>query len=439
MRATESRIRDEACTAPGHIRTITTLASDWARRPDVRVALVATLGLRLATSAFVALVTYVLGGTYTHVVTEMTFYGKAHGGIATISAPLSGWPRYVTGPWLRWDASIYVTIAAQGYHASGSTAFLPLYPLLIRALGTVLGGHLTLAALLVSTCSAFMMFLLLYRLALRFTGSGAVARTSVLVACLLPISFFFMAPYTESLFLALSLGAIVAALDARWRWAAALGVLASLTRQQGPLLGLLALPALWSAVAFAWKSRAYQRATDSLWHIAGPLAAAVAPGLAYGAWVCYLLFVLRLPAPWQTLTSAHLWNQHFTVPGLAVLADLRAFAAHPGHTLLYNLGLPLDIVATVLAALGLALAVRRLPPGVVLYLVACWAIATCKVMPDATTQSAARYLLALLPLCIVPAAWLARGRPALRLAFVAASLLLAGLCLGEWMLWSWVG
>jgi hypothetical protein len=70
--------------------------------------------------------------------------------------------------------------------------------------------------------------------------------------------------------------------------------------------------------------------------------------------------------------------------------------------------------------------------------VAYWCIAVCKVTPDGATQSTARYLLALLPLCIVPAGWLSRGRPSFRLAFAAICAYFWLFYFGEWVLWSWV-
>ena len=52
--------------------------------------------------------------------------------------------RYLVRPWERWDTVWYLKIAEHGYTDYGSTAFLPLYPLLIRVVGTLLGGHVLL-------------------------------------------------------------------------------------------------------------------------------------------------------------------------------------------------------------------------------------------------------------------------------------------------------
>ena len=43
-----------------------------------------------------------------------------------------------------------------------------------------------------------------------------------------------------------------------------------------------------------------------------------------------------------------------------------------------------------------------------------------------------------LPLAIVPTTWLARGRPALRVGYVALAFLMWIMFLSEWVFWSWV-
>jgi len=56
----------------------------------------------------------------------------------------------------RWDTFWYLDIASRGYHWNGNpleqqnVVFFPLLPLMMRAVGTVIGGHLLIAGLLVS-------------------------------------------------------------------------------------------------------------------------------------------------------------------------------------------------------------------------------------------------------------------------------------------------
>ncbi|HKB49489.1 MAG TPA: hypothetical protein VKC57_17405 [Ktedonobacterales bacterium] len=95
----------------------------WLARHDVRVALAATLALRLATSFFAALLVSRFGDTYHHVIAQMNTQAPSLG-INLVPVPLDGSARNFTGPWLRWDADIYVLIARGGYSFYRSTAFI---------------------------------------------------------------------------------------------------------------------------------------------------------------------------------------------------------------------------------------------------------------------------------------------------------------------------
>jgi Mannosyltransferase (PIG-V) len=415
----------------------------WIERRDVRAALIGTLGLRIATSAFAALVAVLLNGTYLHVSLYANNYGESKLGIYVVRSVLSGPAEYLTSPWMRWDANHYIGIAASGYapNHKNVSAFLPFYPTLIRLGGYLTGGNLVVSALIISTIASFFAFLLLYQLILRVTSSPQIAGYSVVIACLLPIAFFLMAPYTESLFLALSLACMLDVLDERWGRAALFATAASLTRQQGLALGVLALPALFACL------RQFLRAGDAglrprlarLWRTArGPATLAGAALLAYVAWLVVLQIVLGQQTPLELLTSPHGWNQHFEVPGLAILANLHTFVIDPTGSLFHYLSLPLDTAAAIAALIGLIVTWRTFPRAIWLYLFTCWCVALAKVDMFGNTTSAARYLLALFPLCMVPAGWFARARPDLRVAFVGLFAYLWCFYFGEWVLWSWV-
>jgi hypothetical protein len=169
-----------------------------------------------------------------------------------------GWHQAITA-WERADAQWYLRIASKGYRSDDqSGAFFPLYPMLTRAVGVVTGGHWLLAAYVVSNVSVLVALVLLYRLT-SLELSEQHARRVVVYACVFPTGFFLFAPYTESLFLALTVGCLYAARRRRWLVAGGLGVLAAATRSPGVLLvGALAVEAVlqaredggaWTAVA----------------------------------------------------------------------------------------------------------------------------------------------------------------------------------------------
>jgi hypothetical protein len=163
--------------------------------------------------------------------------------------------------WNRWDAPHYLDIARMGYVREGVEArwivFYPLYPWLVRAASFVVRDELA-AAFLVSTLASVAAGLLLYRLA-RLDNDEWVARASVFFMFVFPTSYFLHIGYTESLFLALALGTLLAARVRRWPLAGLLGALACMTRANG----LALIPAL----AFeAWEEyRACGRALRARW------------------------------------------------------------------------------------------------------------------------------------------------------------------------------
>ncbi len=140
--------------------------------------------------------------------------------------------------WERWDAVHYLGLAEHGYVGQGEDrwriAFLPLLPWLIRALAR-LGLGYSAAAFVVSTAAAVAAALLLRRLA-ALDADEDEAQRAVFFLFIFPTSFFLHAAYTEGLFLALTLGAFLAARRRRFVVAGALGGLAALSRVTGVLL-----------------------------------------------------------------------------------------------------------------------------------------------------------------------------------------------------------
>jgi hypothetical protein len=136
----------------------------------------------------------------------------------------------------RFDAGYYLGIATTGYGrlSSGRIAFFPLYPELIRVLAVVTRSPV-LAGVLISLVCFGVALTLLHRLCEIELGREAANATTLLLCCA-PLSFFFSAVYSESLFLALTVGAVYAARTDRWRLACALAVAATLTRPTGILI-----------------------------------------------------------------------------------------------------------------------------------------------------------------------------------------------------------
>jgi hypothetical protein len=159
----------------------------------------------------------------------------------------SGFPEYkaygsrsdfMFGVFDQWDANWFLRIAKHGYDTKQSASFFPLYPLLTRSLGAVLGSDLV-AGVAISMVAAGCAGIAVTRIARRLAGES-VGRDSVLFLALYPVGFVFTAVYSDSLFLALAAWAFLFALEGRATPAALLGALGVLARPTG----LALLPAL---------------------------------------------------------------------------------------------------------------------------------------------------------------------------------------------------
>jgi Gpi18-like mannosyltransferase len=153
-------------------------------------------------------------------------------------------PYRLVAPFARWDARWYLDIAHSGYiqFPPGRAAFFPLYPLLLAIGGAVFGSPL-ICGIVISFVCAFFAFAFLHRLTKIELGADA-ARHTVWILAFSPMAYYLSAIYSESLFLMLSVGAVLAARTGRWTWAATAGVLAAATRNAGILL-ILPLMLLW--------------------------------------------------------------------------------------------------------------------------------------------------------------------------------------------------
>jgi hypothetical protein len=167
--------------------------------------------------------------------------------VPVLTHPFGGLGDALLSPLARWDSVWYLDIARAGYDGR-SSAFFPLYPLLVRGLAP--GGSpaaLLAMAYLVSLAALAGALYLLHRLAaLELSDDPRAARRAVPMLALFPGALWLGAPYSESLFLLLSVGAFYAARTERWALAGVAAALASATRSAGIVL-VLPLVLLWWA------------------------------------------------------------------------------------------------------------------------------------------------------------------------------------------------
>ncbi len=423
-----------------------------------------------------------------------------------------GWlGNLLAAPVARWDAVWYLVIAHYGYRpqlasfGTGSrAAFFPLYPLGVRGLSELgappiaAGVALSLVAMAAALYGIHRLSTLeLSRLAGRngdasrrrvspgFGRNGDrlgrhslrshpqigqrrgrvspgfghsdhrtdVARLAVFVTALAPMAFFFSAVYSESLYLALSVGLFWCARQGRWGWAGVLGALASATRSAGLVL-VVPMVVLYlygpredrppDFPDRAWWQPRYAVGRDALWVVALPVGV--------GAYMAYLAL-----AGGNALMPFHAqeaWNRHFAGPYVAVWDGARAafdgmrqllsfqrthvYFKVAGGDPFVDAGHNVMLFAFLLAAVPMVVGVlRRMPLAYGAYVLAALVLPLSYPVASQPLMSLPRFEVVLFPLAMWLGAWLAE-RPRARLPALVAMALLMALFVGEFATWHWV-
>jgi hypothetical protein len=405
----------------------------------------------------------------------------------------------LAAPAARWDAAWYLVIAHYGYRpelgaypaVAARTAFFPLYPLGIRGIAT-LGVPPVIAGVLLSLAALALALYGIHRLTaleaprlLRDHAGGArgddarwaggddaraadpaaracarardeeAARLAVLATALAPMACFFSAVYSESLYLALSVGVFWCARQGRWAWVGVLGALAGATRSAGLVLvvpvAILYLygpredrapdfaPRRWRIVGIRYRVRG-----EALWLLALPL------GL-----VAYLAYLaLAGGSASEPFHAQQVWDRQFAGPYVAVWDAARAafegarqllslqrrhvyYALSGGDPFVsaeHNLVLFGFLAAAIPAIVGV---LRRLPLAYGAYVLAALALPLSYPVAAQPLMSIPRFLLVLFPLFMWLGAWLER-RPRARPVLLGASALLLAFFAGQFATWHWV-
>ncbi len=191
--------------------------------------------------------------------------------------------------WQRWDTLHYQAIAERGYTAFDGALFTPpLFPMLMRSIGWILGGRTLLAGILISNGACIGAFIALYQYAELEMGRQDLASRSVIYAASYPAAFFLLAAYTESLFLLAALVTLLRLRQERWWEAGLWGAAAALIRLPG---ALIIIP-IGVSVYLAWRRERKVRAWSAL----------VVSAAGAVAFPLFVWLVLHLP-PWAPLQA----------------------------------------------------------------------------------------------------------------------------------------
>jgi hypothetical protein len=160
---------------------------------------------------------------------------------------LTAFEQATVGVWRRWDASHYLNLAQNGYRPDdpGPTVFGPLTPLAIRAFDILLPGGIDWGGAVFGFLAFALVLILLYRVCETYYGDAQLGKWAVVFLAISPLAFFYDAPMSEAIYLALALAFFYAGTKGQWKWAALWGMLATLARSQGVLLVGVGLLILW--------------------------------------------------------------------------------------------------------------------------------------------------------------------------------------------------
>jgi hypothetical protein len=370
---------------------------------------------------------------------------------ARVTEPFGYLGNALVAPVARWDSVWYLAIAHDGYREHTRAAFFPLYPVLIRAFGWIVGSDLVAGALISLGCMVIGLAVV-HRLAELELGPER-ARAAVYLIAFFPMALFLSAVYTESLFLALSAGALLAGRQGRWALAGMLGAAASATRSTGLLL---VAPLL---LLFLYGPRGDGRAAEVLAR-RGPRWPRYRPGPRIG-WIALVplgtvAFCVYLAiADGDGLAPFHVqaaWYRHFSVLGgvregaVAAWDGLRQLLHGSPRPIYFTAsgGDPLKDAATNLMLFGfllatvaaLAGALRRLSPALGAYALLALALPLSYPVAPQPLASYPRYAMTVVPLAL----WAADRAVARRVLvpLLCASATLLGLFTASFATWHFI-
>ncbi|MDX2081229.1 MAG: glycosyltransferase family 39 protein [Terrimicrobiaceae bacterium] len=323
------------------------------------------------------------------------------------------------GIFSRWDTPHYESIAANGYSpGSGEDfriCFFPLFPWLARLFLWLPGGATT-AVLVVANLACILACLALYRLGrLELGEEGAKAAVLALLAA--PVAYFLHLGYTESLFLAGSIGSFLFARRGHWVAAGLCAFVATLTRMTGV--------ALVPALLFEWAHQAGFKPSRLRWSGL----AVLSPAAAIGIYLWLNVATFGDPFHFLKMQATHFFRE-FSWPWIGLMGDVRGLStAEPTSVWIICAA---HVIAFVLGTAGVIWTAIALRPSYAIYAAGIWILTFCY----SFWMSVPRLLFAMFPVFLLAGIAL-RGRSGLSFCLAFVSLLAYGLGLTQFVRGWW--
>ena len=275
-----------------------------------------------------------------------------------------------------WDTYWYLDIVKNGYYLKtdntlSNVVFFPLYPLLIKMVGTILLGNYVLAGWLISIAALFAACVFFYKLLKEF-HPDIDPELPIILMLIFPTAFFLDIVYTEALFLFLTIATFYYAFKKNFYVAGTFALFGALTHSNGIFLALPILWEIWRTQG--WKSIFTPKILPVFLAPLGTFAF-----LFYDYWKFHDLFLFfKIESAWGRSFSIN-WD-HFS------------FFSHPS---IINMGI--DIFFTLFILTALYLVYRKLSA---LY-AAFMSLTILAALTSGTLMSIGRYSLVLFPVFIL--------------------------------------
>lgn len=325
--------------------------------------------------------------------------------------------------WLlyRWDSGNYLRVAERGYPSfipyrpDGTPdytrlAFFPLVPALIRGVHLLTGLSFAHAGVLISWCAAAVAAAGVYRLVRSAGGGPGAGYACVALWSCSPYAFALWVPYSEAVFSALLVWALVALVARRWVTAGVLCLLAGAVRPTAVvLIATLLLTAGWAAVRGrdGWRP----------W-----LALVLAPLGLLGGW----LYLGSRVGRWDGWFEAErAWGQSFDFGSGTVryIGELLTYRDAPAAEDIRHAAVLAVVLLTAVAVLALALD-RDVPRVLVVLVAGAWVL---MMGTPSSHYSKPRFILPFLPvLLLLVARPLARAPLGVRICLYGGGAVVSG-------------
>ncbi|MEO5720096.1 MAG: mannosyltransferase family protein [Chthoniobacterales bacterium] len=334
-----------------------------------------------------------------------------------LSGPVSTAHYPLVNMWSRWDGGWYHNIAARGYkfttEAQTNVAFLPVYPMLLRATHAVVhsrkGVWWLVCGIVVSNAALLGALIYLFLLA-RLEFDEPTARRAVLYLLIFPTTLFLSAVYSESVFLLFIIGSFYHARRQQWWRAGLLASIAALCRPPGVLIFVGLFVEYFLQCEFNFRKLRWNALSMFL------------PPLALGGYFAYLHYAVGTAA--AVVEAQGTW-------GMGIQGQWRTIAPffqRDGH----RVGTYSDLAFT-LSFVGLVIAIAlRLRVSYAAYAIVYLIFITMW----GSLESVPRYVLGIFPAILLLARW-GRHRTFDRI-WVPASAALAAILMAVFAVWGWV-